>query len=201
MLARAALIAGGGGASGMLESLPPSKKVQKLQERLTALSLDADAAAPSSAAPSAPESQAAIRARALAHAQAKGPYKGRPVKRLFKGKTDERKRPMRARETQRKLEGMDKEISEWRKVSALCCAVARRRGKREAGDRAMAGVCRAGYAGEARDAAPPAPQPACRQGEAAESGERKAGARAVSSRSSSLLLHLLLPLLPTSTST
>ncbi|PWN94853.1 hypothetical protein FA09DRAFT_332519 [Tilletiopsis washingtonensis] len=115
MLARAALIAGGGGASGMLESLPPSKKVQKLQERLTALSLDADAAAPSSAAPSAPESQAAIRARALAHAQAKGPYKGRPVKRLFKGKTDERKRPMRAKETQRKLEGMDKEIGEWRK--------------------------------------------------------------------------------------
>ena len=126
MLARAALIAGGGGASGMLESLPPSKKVQKLQQRLTAFSLDADAAAPSSAAPSAPESQAAIRARALAHAQAKGPYKGRPVKRLFKGKTDERKRPMRARETQRKLEGMDKEISEWRKVSALCCAAKNR---------------------------------------------------------------------------
>lgn len=108
-----------------LDELPSSPKIDKLRARLAhALADPLPSAGISAAAQHAPkETKREVKARAMAHAQAMGPYKGRSLKKIFKGTVAERTAPAKQRAIQEKLQGMQGEIDEWRKVSGTTGAI------------------------------------------------------------------------------
>ncbi|PWN45727.1 hypothetical protein IE81DRAFT_167122 [Ceraceosorus guamensis] len=100
------------------DSAPPASllasEITITQEELEAASTSETSATSTSEKGSKKESTETLRQHALAHAQGLGPYKGRSLKKLFKGRQADKLGAQRKLDVQAKMANMDKNIEEWK---------------------------------------------------------------------------------------
>lgn len=154
---------------GKLDELPPGRKVELVRKSLSNPDLGQDRAPHASLLASQPtiteaqaESEAGLasassakatpsstrapkqrhRLHALAHAQALGPYRGRNLTKLFKGRKADKQSAERKVKVQAKMANMQESVAQWKQVSRALRPAAPSRTEHRSGARIKLGSSR-----------------------------------------------------------